>query len=189
MDDNSKAETQRLLATWTDEQYAMVATRMFDKAVAGKAMTLGYQLDLGKWMLASLLVVNGGALVAIANADDAAAKLFMAGGAWFVAGMVAALISGFFGWANAAIAAEMYDDASTPWALVSRANWPTLSSRMGKAITATTALSVLTGFGSVACFTVGALASGAALTPLASQAKVVAKSAVKASREGVLKER
>lgn len=179
MDSNATEETQRLLATWTDEQYAMVAAKMVDKAVAGKAMTLGYQLDLGKWMLASLLVVNGGALVAIANADEVAGKLFEAGGAWFVAGMVAALISGFFGWANAAIAAEMYDAAATPWALVNRASWPVLSPRMGHAITATTVLSVIIGFVSVACFTVGALAAGATLTSPALQTKIVEKAGTK----------
>jgi hypothetical protein len=164
MGDGTTAETQRVLATWTDEQYAMVSAKMVDKAIAGKAMTLGYQLDLGKWMLASLLVVNGGALVAIANADEMAAKLFQAGGQWFVAGMVAALVSGFFAWANAAVAADVYDDIANPWALVSRENWPTVPQRSSKAIAATTVLSVASGIASVVLFTVGALASGGALS-------------------------
>lgn len=158
-----RSEAEKL-TTWTDDQYAIVAAKMVDKALAGKAATLGYQLDLGKWMLASLLVVNGGALVAIANADEVAARLFAAGGSWFVGGMVAALTSGFFAWANAAVAADVYDDISNPWALVSRSNWPAVSQKASHAITATTIISVVAGIVSVACFAIGAMAAGAALS-------------------------
>lgn len=128
-------------------------------------MTLGYQLDLGKWMLGSLLVVNGGALVAIANADEAAAKLFAAGGIWFVAGLIAALLSGLFAWLNASVAADVYDDIANPWVLVSRASWPVVSRRASKAITATTILSFVAGFVSLGLFAGGAMASGSVLMP------------------------
>jgi hypothetical protein len=60
---------------------------------------LEYQLGLGRWIMASLLLVNGGALVAILNATDRYATAISAGD-WFVVGVVAALLSGTFAWIN-----------------------------------------------------------------------------------------
>lgn len=60
---------------------------------------LEYQFGLARWIMASLLVVNGGALLALLNSAD---KFGGVGSIAlpFVVGVVAALISGMLAWIN-----------------------------------------------------------------------------------------
>jgi hypothetical protein len=60
---------------------------------------LEYQFALARWMLASLLLVNGGALLAIINSADKIPSA-AAGAPYFVAGVVSALLCGTCAWLN-----------------------------------------------------------------------------------------
>jgi hypothetical protein len=51
--------------------------------------------DMAKWIMASLLALNGGALIAAAQVDERASHLIAETGGYFVAGCVAAIVAGF----------------------------------------------------------------------------------------------
>jgi hypothetical protein len=56
--------------------------------------TSGISGDILKWTLTSLLVVNGGALVALIGANDLRAEAFQAAAFYFGGGMLSALVGG-----------------------------------------------------------------------------------------------
>jgi hypothetical protein len=65
--------------------------------VAGEAAeTAKFANEMLRWTLASLILVNGGALVALLNNEQTRAGLFARAGWFFVGGLFAALIAGFF---------------------------------------------------------------------------------------------
>ena len=66
------------------------------------------QADYGKWMLASLLAVNGGGLIAISQAGGHAPKLFEASGLFLFMGAIFALVGGGLTWLNFTYAASSY---------------------------------------------------------------------------------
>lgn len=116
---------------------------------------LEYQLGLGRWIMASLLLVNGGALVALLNVGDRYA-LALAGGHWFVVGVVAALLSGTFAWINCnliTIAADEFLDWENLHVQESVLGRVLHKWALGIAIVAVAASLV-----SLACFPLGAIA-------------------------------
>jgi len=74
-----------------------------------------YQFDLGKWLLASLILVNGGALVLLADGKKDA--LMASAAPAFVSGIVAALLCGLCGWLNAGARESYYDAYVQPASL------------------------------------------------------------------------
>lgn len=52
------------------------------------------QFEYGKWLLASLLAVHGGSLLAISQAGEFTGPLYQACGSLLIAGVATALISG-----------------------------------------------------------------------------------------------
>ncbi|PDT80065.1 hypothetical protein CO676_29910 [Sinorhizobium sp. BJ1] len=66
------------------------------------------QYSYGKWLLASLLAVHAGSLVAISQAEDAAPRLYQACGPLLIYGVAVTLISGGLGWINFSVAANVY---------------------------------------------------------------------------------
>lgn len=69
------------------------------------------QAQYGRWILASLLAVNGGSLIAVANAGEAARPLFRACGEYLVWGLALALICGGLAWINFSCAMTLYGEA------------------------------------------------------------------------------
>lgn len=67
------------------------------------------QIDYGKWLIASLLLVHGGSIFAIAQLGKDGVQLFLASGPWFVAGIMFALLAGMFTWFNFNFAINAYN--------------------------------------------------------------------------------
>jgi hypothetical protein len=150
-------EQQRALARFSDEEYASAAAKVFEKAVAGKHAVLGYQVDIAKWLLASLLVINAGALVALLNAPEKMTPGVHTAAPWFIGGVVAAVASGLSCWANASIVSDIYDDVADPWMLVDRASWPKIDATKARNVTITTVMAIGLGIASTAAFVIGCL--------------------------------
>lgn len=68
------------------------------------------RVELSKWMLASLLLINAGALIPIANSDHAGTE----GVIYFVAGTVLGLGCGFVSWINADAREMLYYGYAEP---------------------------------------------------------------------------
>jgi len=70
------------------------------------------QAQYGRWILASLLAVHAGGLLAISQSGVAAAKLFAACGAFLLWGLVSALCCGGLAWINFTAAMHFYSLAT-----------------------------------------------------------------------------
>ncbi|MDW9699286.1 hypothetical protein GOB04_17750 [Sinorhizobium meliloti] len=66
------------------------------------------QYSYGKWLLASLLTVHAGSLLAISQAGDAAPRLYQACGPLLIYGVAVTLIAGGLGWINFSVVANAY---------------------------------------------------------------------------------
>ncbi|TQX88456.1 MULTISPECIES: hypothetical protein [unclassified Rhizobium] len=62
--------------------------------------TSKHQFEYGKWLLASLLAVHGGSLLAISQAGEAKQRLYQACGPYLIYGLASALLSGGLAWIN-----------------------------------------------------------------------------------------
>ncbi|UAJ12266.1 hypothetical protein [Polymorphobacter megasporae] len=85
---------------------------------------IGYQADLAKWIFATLILINSGALAGIVSSSrivDGAARI---GAPWFIAGIGTALASGFISWLNTTIAIGIYGKIVSPAAIFDRASQP-----------------------------------------------------------------
>jgi hypothetical protein len=71
----------------------------------------GKQFDYGKWLLASLLAVHGGSLLAISQAGDAKVKLYQACGPLLIYGLAVTLVAGGLTWINFTAVANVYGHA------------------------------------------------------------------------------
>jgi hypothetical protein len=72
------------------------------------------QRDYGKWLLSSLLAMNGGAIIGTAAAGEIAKDLFVASVPFFVLGIITAMISGLLTWMNWDRATDLYRDMASP---------------------------------------------------------------------------
>lgn len=70
--------------------------------------TYDKQYDYGKWVLASLLAVHAGSIVAITQAGEATQRLFKACGPWLIYGIGLTLVAGGFAWRNFTVATACY---------------------------------------------------------------------------------
>lgn len=117
-----------------------------------------YQNELAKWLLASLVLANGGALVLLANSKDAD-RLHHAAPA-FVIGIVTAILCGFMAWLNAGVRDMHYDAYAQPDSLkTGEVIKPELSDRRDWQITWTYRLSIAAGICSLGGFAWGAFAA------------------------------
>jgi hypothetical protein len=66
------------------------------------------QYSYGKWVLASLLTVHAGSLLAISQAGDATKRLYQACGPLLIYGVGLTLIAGGLAWINYTAAAAVY---------------------------------------------------------------------------------
>ncbi len=76
-----------------------------------REMTLKSQdahLQYGKWLIASLLLVNGGAIIGIARFPGDASNYMKVAGYYFVAGLLLSFAAGFLSWLNFQIASHVY---------------------------------------------------------------------------------
>jgi hypothetical protein len=69
------------------------------------------QAQYGRWILASLLAVHAGALLAITQSGDAAGALFVASGRYLLCGLSIALFCGGLAWINFTASMRFYSAA------------------------------------------------------------------------------
>ncbi|MBZ9926769.1 hypothetical protein [Mesorhizobium sp. BR1-1-4] len=66
------------------------------------------QYEYGKWLLASLLTVHAGSLLAISQAGAATARLYQACGPLLIYGVATTLVAGGLAWINFSVVANVY---------------------------------------------------------------------------------
>lgn len=111
-----------LVEHWTDEKrrerYQYYAREKYEFYKSAREIAFKANIEYGKWLLASGLVVHGGAIYAINTIKDASKPQLMEGlmiGAqWNVAGIVFVLFAGLAAWLNFQFAASIYDDWANP---------------------------------------------------------------------------
>jgi cytochrome bd-type quinol oxidase subunit 2 len=92
-----------------------------------------HQFEYGKWLLASMLAVHGGSLVAISQAGDVREKLYEASGPFLIYGLAASMLAGGTAWFNFTFASQAYSrwladlrqrrEPETPKRLSVAVNW------------------------------------------------------------------
>src|SRR5687767_1751438 len=138
-----------------DELEREVAKARYEFHVSESQAAQRYQLELSKWLLASLVLVNAGAIVLLANSPHRLALEHAAPA--FIVGIVA---SGFLGWLNAGVRDLHYDAYAQPETLkTGEISKPELSDRRERQITWTYRLSIAAGLLSIGAFVWGAIAA------------------------------
>jgi hypothetical protein len=141
-----------------DDHEREVAKARYEFHVAESQAAQRYQNELAKWLLASLILVNGGGLVLLANSKEAA-RLHDVPPA-FIVGIVAAVLCGFLAWLNASVRDVHYDAYAQPESLKSgEVVKPPLSDRREWQIIWTYRLSIAAGLSSIGAFVWGACAA------------------------------
>jgi hypothetical protein len=141
----------------SDEAGRAIRKAYFDKWIEGRAAVLGYQIELGKWLMASLLTLHGGALVGIINLYDRHPRV-LAAGTPFCVGLVLGLSCGFAAYLNASIVADIYDDVADPQWVDNPESVKPVSNIKHWFATAATVASYTLGVASVVAGCVGAFA-------------------------------
>lgn len=112
----------------------------------------------GKWLLASLLLVNGGGLLGLFSiAEKEALAPLNAAAAVLVAGLVLGLLTGFLTWLNWLLLASSYEQISNTRILVVEQEWfkdVRKSTRLGIKLALWS--SMIAGFGSALCIPIAA---------------------------------
>lgn len=72
------------------------------------------QQEYGKWLLATLVLINAGAVVSVAGTDQNSSPLFVGTGLYFILGLFFALASGFFAWLNSCKFVDKYTFIAQP---------------------------------------------------------------------------
>ena len=122
-------------------------------------------VEYGKWLIATMVAVHGGALYALNTLRSAAPglpsdrhSLLLEAASWHVAGIVLVLIAGFMGWLNFGYAAQHYDRWAEPGMMRRTDMWPKNSGTRDP-IGATYVLAICAGLGSGFSLIAGATAA------------------------------
>lgn len=131
------------------------------------ATATGYRIDLAKWLLASLLVVNGGSLIALLNSPDRVVLVPQAG-PWFAIGVGASIGAGFLAWLNASLNADVFEDLIDPLIAVDPKHFTPITRAKSIGLYVTNFGTILVGIGSLAFAAGGAESVEATVSHMAS---------------------
>lgn len=109
------------------------------------------QVDYGKWLLASLLVVNSGALLGVFNSTRADAYLGTGAHWWFFAGAALAVFAGFAAWINWGFNFSAADLVRDAWLYDTPSDFKTRHKRYERVIQWTYWIVIVLGFTSAGC--------------------------------------
>ncbi len=144
------------MTTPDDDAYRRIAEAMMKKMMDARAQSFTAQIDYGKWLISSLLLIHGSAIGGLAfKASGPAPPPYLFAMIWFVAGIVLALGAGFAAWWNFSIGMQHYDKWANPNMLVNPTSWPAAPAFGG--MEATRWASIACGLLSVACLVAGAV--------------------------------
>lgn len=162
-------------ARWTDqherEAFQRVSKEYFDHFKDMRKENLRGNVEYGRWLVATMVAVHGGALYALnvirgtspTLSPDKLAFLIEAA-SWHITGIVLIMIAGFMGWLNFGFAAALYDRWANPEMLNRLDRWPRNEDKTDP-IAATYWLALCAGIGSGFSLVVGAIAVVKAITP------------------------
>lgn len=121
--------------------------------------------ELNKWILASLVTLNGGAMIVLGDVADQLPTGDVANAlAWFTGGCVVAVIAGILGTASVVASSKPIGEAMAFWTRVLRtgemdaAENARIAKRLMRRSLLTYGTAALVGLGSLGCFAVGSFA-------------------------------
>lgn len=129
---------------------------LIDYHLARQNAAQAYNADMAKWILASLILINGGPFLLLSKDIKNYAVALQAAAGWFVAGLALAVLCGFLAWLNTGMREAVggytvkrliADNGATP----GRAEIVS-----GRVVAVSYLFSILTGFGALATFLIGA---------------------------------
>ena len=123
-----------------------------------------YQVEIAKWLLASLVLVHGGAIVALIQTPDGRRVLGIVA-AFFVLGIILATASGLLVWINTGLLIGAFEAMIDPKMLVSVDHYP--KPQNGRWINVTYYAAIIAGIASLSLFASGAISAASDLSSLA----------------------
>lgn len=138
-----------------DPDYRIVAKVNLERFYKEQESAQSYGNELAKWMLATLTLINGGAILALLQAGQPGRLALQICGFYFVYGIIAAVICGFFAWINSAVRDQAYSEIADARMLVSIDHWPKPSIRNNRLIILTYWASIIAGLASLGLFVAG----------------------------------
>lgn len=150
---------------WEDQQEAarfqLHARELFDHFRLLQGASRAGHLDYGKWLIASLLAVHGGAIYAISGLTKEVAKGHMPdlvlAASWNISGILFILLAGFAAWLNFQFAESTYFRWANPAMLYRDDHFPKDEQRRTDPIRATVFLAGAFGLFSGYCFLASAI--------------------------------
>ncbi len=110
------------------EREKLHAREFYDRVERLRAEAYSGHVGYGKWLIASLLAVHGGAVFAISGLRDSVRPDqlpgLIDGAAWNLTGIFLTLLSGFGAWLNFQFAHSTYEDWVDPAVLYRRDAYP-----------------------------------------------------------------
>lgn len=149
---------------WKDraeaERYQVYALETFRHLKLYQEASRNGHMEYGKWLIASVLAVHGGAIYAISGLHSAASDLRLSDlvsvAAWNLGGVVMILLAGFFAWLNMQCLEAQYGRWADPAMLFRSDRFPKEDGRTDP-VSATLYLSVAFGLLSLFAFVVSAV--------------------------------
>jgi hypothetical protein len=134
---------------------------VYEKLGQFRAETYAGHVEYGKWLIASLLAVHGGAIFAISGLKDAVKPEQLAGlvnaAAFNLGGVFLTLLAGFGAWLNFQFANTIYERWQTPKLLYRGDALPRDNERGAWKVGATLWVSAAVGIAASLCFVASAI--------------------------------
>jgi hypothetical protein len=131
---------------------------LIDYHLARQNAAQAYNADMAKWILASLILINGGPFLLLSKDLPTGYVVALQDAApWFVTGLALAVLCGFLAWLNTGMREAV--GGYVVKRLIAGRDVPQSRAEIvsGQVVKASYLFSILTGFGSLATFLVGAL--------------------------------
>lgn len=94
--------------------YRVLAPYRYEQFLINKRAAFEFQLTIGKWIVSSLLLLNGAAIAAMPTLlNHSSISIFIAG-ASFILSLTAALKTGYFTWAHSQAMVDRYSYYANP---------------------------------------------------------------------------
>ncbi len=124
----SQNHSEEFYDDWQDplarERAKLHNREVFEESKKQRDNYLGYGVQYGKWVLSSLLLLHGGAFIAISQIQGGLEIYFPIIGQYHIAGIIFALLSGFFAYLNFMFLAKWAQRYTSPVMLYRQDGWP-----------------------------------------------------------------
>lgn len=105
------------------EEYRFIAKEHYQKLLSQRDKSVQSHIEYGKWLIATLIVIHGGALVAISQVGDNAVEIYSKSGAFFLIGVMSAMAAGFFAWVNFQLADVILSEQADAAMIIDHKYW------------------------------------------------------------------